>query len=168
MKKKRILILSASVGSGHVRAAEALAKSFRARPDVEEVLVDDSLDHTNVLHKQLYSTLYKRLSAMLPEFLGWWYVSSDDPWVSDKSRLALDLPQALPLVNLVRDFNPDSILCTHFMPAGVLSFLIGIGRLEAELGIVVTDYHFHAFWITRAFHWYFVAQEEDRIHMEGL
>ena len=168
MKKKRILILSASVGSGHVSAAEALAKSFRARPDVEDVLVDDSLDHTNVLHKQLYSTLYKRLSAMLPEFLGWWYVSSDEPWVSDKSRLALDLPQALPLVNLVRDFQPDSIICTHFMPAGVLSFLIGLGRLEAELGIVVTDFHFHAFWITRAFHWYFVAQEEDRIHMEGL
>ena len=168
MKKKRILILSASVGSGHVKAAEALAKSFRARPDVEDVLVDDSLDHTNVLHKQLYSTLYKRLSAMLPEFLGWWYVSSDEPWVSDKSRLALDLPQALPLVNLVRDFKPDSVICTHFMPAGVLSFLIGLGRLEAELGIVVTDYHFHAFWITRAFHWYFVAQEEDRIHMEGL
>ncbi|HEY5741769.1 MAG TPA: glycosyltransferase [Terrimicrobiaceae bacterium] len=168
MKKKRILILSASVGSGHVRAAEALAKSFRARDDVEDVLVDDSLDHTNVLHKQLYSTLYKRLSAILPEFLGWWYVSSDDPWISDKSRLALDLPQALPLVNLVRDFRPDSIICTHFMPAGVLSFLIGLGRLEAELGIVVTDYHFHAFWITRAFHWYFVAQEEDRIHMEGL
>ncbi|HEY5707514.1 MAG TPA: glycosyltransferase [Terrimicrobiaceae bacterium] len=168
MKKKRILILSASVGSGHVRAAEALAKSFRSRSDVEDVLVDDSLDHTNVLHKQLYSSLYKRLSAMLPEFLGWWYVSSDDPWVSDKSRLALDLPQALPLVNLVRDFQPDSVICTHFMPAGVLSFLIGLGRLEVELGIVVTDYHFHAFWITRAFHWYFVAQEEDRIHMEGL
>jgi processive 1,2-diacylglycerol beta-glucosyltransferase len=168
VKKKRILILSASVGSGHVKAAEALAKAFRARHEVEEVLMDDSLDHTNVLHKQLYSTLYKRLSAVLPEFLGWWYVSSDDPWVSDKSRLALDLPQALPLVNLVRDFNPDSIICTHFMPAGVLSFLIGLGRLEAELGIVVTDYHFHAFWITRAFSWYFVAQEEDRIHMEGL
>ena len=132
------------------------------------MLVDDSLDHTNVLHRQLYSTLYKRLSAVLPEFLGWWYVSSDDPWVSDKSRLALDLPQALPLVNLVRDFKPDSVICTHFMPAGVLSFLIGLGRLEAELGIVVTDYHFHAFWITRAFSWYFVAQEEDRIHMEGL
>ena len=168
VKKKRILILSASVGSGHVKAAEALATSFRARPDVEDVLVDDSLDHTNVLHKQLYSTLYKRLSAMLPEFLGWWYVSSDEPWVSDKSRLALDLPQALPLVNLVREFEPDSVICTHFMPAGVLSFLIGAGRLETELGIVVTDYHFHAFWITRAFHWYFVAQEEDRIHMEGL
>lgn len=165
---KRILILSASVGSGHVKAADALAKAFRAHPDVEEVLSDDSLDHTNVLHKQLYSALYKRLSALLPEFLGWWYESSDDPWVSDKSRLALDLPQALPLINLVRDFKPDAIICTHFMPAGVLSYLIGAGKLDAELGIVVTDFHFHAFWITRAFHWYFVAQEEDKIHMEGL
>ena len=165
---KRILILSASVGSGHVMAADALAKSFRARPDVEEVLVDDSLDHTNVLHKQLYSTLYKQLSKQLPKFLGWWYETSDDPWVSDRGRVALDLTQALPLINLVREFKPDSIICTHFMPAGVLSYLIRIGRLEAELGIAVTDFHFHAYWITRAFHWYFVAQEDDKIHMEGL
>ncbi len=166
--KKRVLILSASVGSGHVKAAEALAAAMRRRPDVEEVLSDDSLDHTNVLHKQLYSTLYAKLSALLPEFLGWWYESSDTPWVSDKSRLALDLPQALPLINLVKDFRPDIILCTHFMPAGVLSWLIGNGKLEAKLGIVVTDFHFHAFWITRAFNWYFVAQEDDKIHMEGL
>jgi processive 1,2-diacylglycerol beta-glucosyltransferase len=165
---KRILILSASVGSGHVKAADALAKAFRADPNVEEVLVDDSLDHTNLLHKQLYSTLYKQLSKQLPNFLGWWYETSDDPWVSDKGRVALDLTQALPLINLVREFKPDSIICTHFMPAGVLSFLIGQGRLEAELGIAVTDFHFHAYWITRAFHWYFVAQEEDKIHMEGL
>jgi len=33
---------------------------------------------------------------------------------------------------------------------------------------VITDFHFHAFWITRAFDWYFVAQEEDKIHMEAL
>jgi processive 1,2-diacylglycerol beta-glucosyltransferase len=165
---KRVLILSASVGSGHVKAAEALARVMRGRPDVEEVLCDDSLDHTNVLHKQFYSTLYKKLSSMLPEFLGWWYETSDDPWVADKSRLALDLPQALPLMNLVRDFRPDVILCTHFMPAGVISWLISNGKLDASLGVVVTDFHFHAFWITRAFNWYFVAQEDDKIHMEAL
>jgi len=165
---KRVLILSASVGSGHVKAADALARAMRDRPDVEEVLSDDSLDHTNVLHKQLYSKLYAKLSTMLPEFLGWWYESSDDPWVSDRGRLALDLPQALPLINLVKEFRPDIILCTHFMPAGVLSWLIGNGKLDAKLGIVVTDFHFHAFWITRAFDWYFVAQEEDKIHMEAL
>lgn len=162
------MILSASVGSGHVKAADALARVMRGRPDVDEILSDDSLDHTNVLHKQFYSKLYAKLSAMLPEFLGWWYETSDDPWVADKGRLALDLPQALPLINLVREFRPDVILCTHFMPAGVISWLIATGRLEARLGVVVTDFHFHAFWITRAFNWYFVAQEEDKIHMEAL
>ena len=165
---KRVLILSASVGSGHVKAALALERAMRARTDVEEVLCDDSLDHTNLLHRQFYSTLYSKLSTIMPEFLGWWYERSDDPWVADKSRLAIDLPQALPLINLVKDFRPDIILCTHFMPAGVISWLIGNGKLDAQLGVVVTDFHFHAFWITRAFNWYFVAQEEDKIHMEAL
>jgi len=165
---KRVLILSASVGSGHVKAADALARVMRSRPDVDEVFSDDSLDHTNVLHKQFYSTLYKKLSAMLPEFLGWWYETSDDPWVADKGRLLIDLPQALPLINLVREFRPDVILCTHFMPAGVISWLISNGKLDARLGVVITDFHFHAFWITRAFNWYFVAQEDDKIHMEAL
>jgi processive 1,2-diacylglycerol beta-glucosyltransferase len=166
--RKRVLILSASVGSGHVKAADALARVMRGRSDVEEVLSDDSLDHTNVLHKQFYSTLYKKLSSMLPEFLGWWYETSDDPWVADKGRLLIDLPQALPLINLVREFRPDVILCTHFMPAGVISWLIANGKLDARLGVVITDFHFHAFWITRAFNWYFVAQEDDKIHMEAL
>lgn len=165
---KRVLILSASVGSGHVKAADALARVMRGRSDVEEVFSDDSLDHTNVLHKQFYSTLYKKLSSMLPEFLGWWYETSDDPWVADKGRLLIDLPQALPLINLVREFRPDVILCTHFMPAGVISWLIANGKLDARLGVVITDFHFHAFWITRAFNWYFVAQEDDKIHMEAL
>ena len=165
---KRVLILSASVGSGHVKAADALARVMHGRSDVEEVLSDDSLDHTNVLHKQFYSTLYKKLSSMLPEFLGWWYETSDDPWVADKGRLLIDLPQALPLINLVREFRPDVILCTHFMPAGVISWLIANGKLDARLGVVITDFHFHAFWITRAFNWYFVAQEDDKIHMEAL
>lgn len=166
--KKRILILSASVGSGHIKAADALEKAFAARDDVGEVMSDDSLDHTNVLHKQFYSTLYKRLSELTPEFLGWWYETSDDPWVTDRVRLMLDLPQALPLVNMIRESKPDHIVCTHFMPAGVIAHLLRKKQIDTKLSIVVTDYHFHAMWLTRAFHHYFVSQEEDRIHMAAL
>lgn len=168
MSGKRVLILSASVGSGHIAAADALEKAFRARPEIGEVFSDDSLDHTNLLHKQFYSSLYKRLSEITPEFLGWWYETSDDPWVTDRVRLLIDLPQALPLVNLIRDFKPDFVACTHFMPAGVIAHLLIREQLRTNLSIVVTDFHFHAMWITRAFHHYFVAQEEDKIHMEAL
>ncbi len=58
------------------------------------------------------------LSALLPEFLGWWYESSDDPWVSDKGRVAIDLPQALPLINLVREFNPTRSSAPTSCPPG--------------------------------------------------
>ncbi len=167
-EKIRVLVLSASVGSGHVRAADALAAAFRERPEVGEVLSDDSLDHTNILHKQFYSALYKRLSEVTPEFLGWWYETSDDPWVTDRVRLLIDLPQAMPLLNLIRDFRPDKVVCTHFMPAGVLAHFLRKEQIKIELSIVVTDFHFHAMWIARAFHQYFVSQEEDRIHMEAL
>ena len=162
------MILSASVGSGHMKAADALEKAFRAHPHVGEVFSDDSLDHTNVLHKQFYSGLYKRLSAVMPEFLGWWYEQSDDPWASDRVRVLLDLAQAQPLISLIKDFQPDHIVCTHFMPAGVIAHLLRRKAIETKLSIVVTDYHFHAMWLARAFHHYFVSQEEDKIHMEAL
>lgn len=166
--KKRVMILSASVGSGHMKAADALERAFRAHPQVGEVFSDDSLDHTNVLHKQFYSGLYKRLSEVTPSFLGWWYETSDDPWATDRVRLLLDIPQALPLINLIKEFEPDHIVCTHFMPAGVIAHLLRRKALETKLSIVVTDYHFHAMWLARAFHHYFVSQDEDKIHMEAL
>ncbi|MDX6767185.1 MAG: glycosyltransferase [Candidatus Methylacidiphilales bacterium] len=166
--KKRILIMSASVGSGHMKAAEALEKAFRARPEVGEVMSDDALEYTNAVHKQFYSKLYEKLSSIAPNFLGWWYERSDEPWRADQVRLAIDLPNTLPLIKFIKDFQPDAIVCTHFMPAGVISYLIAQGKLDTHLSIVVTDYHFHAEWLCRAFHRYFVAQPEDRVHMEAL
>jgi len=160
--------MSASVGSGHLRAAESLAKVFKAHPDVDEVVCDDALEHTNVMHKQFYSNLYTKLCEIAPSFLGWWYESSDDPWVNDSIRFALDLPHTLPLIRYIQDLNPDAIVCTHFMPAGVVSYLLGNQKLESRLSIVVTDFHFHAEWLTRSFNRYFVAQEEDKVHMKGL
>lgn len=168
MKDQRILIMSASVGSGHIQAAEALAKAFRARPDVAEVLSDDALEYTNAMHKQFYSKLYEKLSSIAPNFLGWWYERSDDPWRADQVRLVLDLPNTLPLVKFIKEWKPDAIVCTHFMPAGVISHLIAQGKLDTHLSIVVTDYHFHAEWLCRAFHRYFVALPEDREHMAAL
>jgi processive 1,2-diacylglycerol beta-glucosyltransferase len=165
---KRILIMSASVGSGHNKAAEALARAFRARADVDEVLSDDALEYTNTLHKQFYSKLYEKLSAAAPNFLGWWYETSDDPWRADQVRILLDLPHTLPMIKFIREWKPDAVVCTHFMPAGVVSHLVAQKKLDAHLSVVVTDYHFHAEWLCRAFHQYFVAQEEDREHMTFL
>ncbi|HEX5177287.1 MAG TPA: glycosyltransferase, partial [Chthoniobacteraceae bacterium] len=73
-----------------------------------------------------------------------------------------------PLVKFIREFDPHITVCTHFMPAGIISHLIGKGELDAHLSIVVTDFDCHAMWLSRLFHRYFVAIDETRAHLEAL
>jgi processive 1,2-diacylglycerol beta-glucosyltransferase len=166
--KKRVLIMSASAGTGHVRAGEALTKVFEEHPGVGEVLHTDALRFTNKLFRDFYSKLYTRLVKDAPDFLGWWYKQSDEPWKTDGMRLMLDRLNTGPLVKLIRHFNPHITVCTHFMPAGIISHLIAKNLLDAHLSIVVTDLDFHAMWLSRVFHRYFVAIEETKVHLEEL
>ncbi|MBV8099077.1 MAG: glycosyltransferase [Verrucomicrobia bacterium] len=166
--KKRVLIMSTSAGTGHVRAGEALTKAFRGDPRVGEVVHSDALHFTNKLFRDFYSKLYARLVQTAPDFLGWWYKQSDEPWKTDGMRLMLDRLNTGPLVKFIRKFDPHITVCTHFMPAGIISDLIAKDRLDAHLSIVVTDLDFHAMWLSRMFHRYFVAIDETRAHLEML
>ncbi len=166
--KKRVLIMSAGAGSGHIRAAEALEKSFKSDKRVEEVFNNDALKYTNKFFRDFYSKLYTSLVKSAPNFLGWWYKTSDEPWRTDRMRHMIDRLNTKPLVRFIRDYQPDIIVCTHFMPAGIISHLIATKHLQARLSIVVTDFDFHAMWLSRSFHRYFVAIDETKAHLEML
>jgi processive 1,2-diacylglycerol beta-glucosyltransferase len=168
MTKKRILIISASAGTGHVRAGEALARAFAEDDRVEAVEHEDALRFTNKLFRDFYSKLYIQLVRSAPQVLGWIYRTSDEPWKGDEVRLRLDRLNTQPLVKFIRKFNPDMTVCTHFMPAGIISHLIAKGLLDAHLSIVVTDLDMHAMWLSRIFHRYFVAIQETKAHLEAL
>ena len=165
---RRVLILSASAGTGHVRAAEALEKVFRQRPDVGEVRNVDALRFTNRLFRDFYSKLYISLVQRAPTILGIVYNSTDEPWKTDRMRLMLDRLNTGPLVRFIKKFNPDITVCTHFLPSEIISYLITTGKLDARLSIVVTDLDVHAMWLCRTFHRYFVALEESKVHLQIL
>ena len=166
--KKRVLIISASAGTGHTRAAQALEKTFEKDSRVEKVVHKDALEYTNKLFRDFYSKLYTHMVRSAPDFLGWWYKTSDEPWKTDTMRLRLDRLNTGPLVKFIHDFDPHITVCTHFMPAGIISHLIRTQELKAHLSIVVTDFDFHAMWLSRTFHRYFVAIDETRAHLETL
>jgi len=166
--KKRILIMSAGAGTGHIKAAEALEKSFAADGRVAEVINNDALKYTNKLFRDFYSRFYTSLVRSAPNFLGWWYKTSDEPWHTDRMRHMIDRLNTKPLVRFIRKFDPDIIVCTHYMPAGIISHLIATKQLQAHLSIVVTDFDFHAMWLSRSFHRYFVAIDETKAHLEML
>ncbi len=166
--KPRVLILSASAGSGHVRAADALHKVCARHWRVGEVVNLDALTYTNKLFRDFYSKLYLALVREAPTFLGWWYETSDEPWKTDKMRFMLDRLNTGPLVKLIKRLRPDITICTHFLPAEIISHLIEKRVIQTRLSIVVTDFDFHAMWLSRVFHHYFVALEETRVHLKMM
>jgi len=168
MNKKRVLIMSVSAGMGHIKAAAALEKTFAADESVVEVINNDALQYTNKLFRDFYSTFYTSLVKSAPNFLGWWYKTSDEPWRTDAMRHMIDRLNTKPLVRFIRTFDPHIIVCTHFMPAGIISHLIATEKLQAQLSIVVTDFDFHAMWLSRAFHRYFVAIDETKAYLQML
>ncbi|KIE58381.1 galactosyldiacylglycerol synthase [Methylacidiphilum kamchatkense Kam1] len=164
----RVLILSTSAGTGHVRAAEALEKAFLEDPRVGQVICVDALKFTNKIFRDFYSKLYIQLVERAPSFLGWWYRTTDEPWKTDKMRLMLDRLNTKPLIDFISRYRPQVTVCTHFLPAEIISYLISQKKIDCRLSIVVTDFHCHAMWLCRVFHRYFVANEESKIHLINL
>ncbi|MDQ3623315.1 MAG: glycosyltransferase [Verrucomicrobiota bacterium] len=100
--------------------------------------------------------------------LGWVYRARDEPWKGEAVRVQLDRLNTKPLVKFIRQFGPDITVCTHFMPAGIISHLIAKKVIETHLSIAVTDFDCHAMWLSRLFHRYFVAIDETKAHLEAL
>jgi processive 1,2-diacylglycerol beta-glucosyltransferase len=166
--KPRVLIISASTGTGHVAAGAALAKAFSRDDRVAEVVHKDALRFANRLFRDIYSRGYNTMVRSAPTLFGWAYRSSDEPWKTDPVRLRLDRLNTWPLVKFIRQFDPHITVCTHFMPAGIISHLVETEQLRTHLAVVVTDFDCHAMWLSRAFHRYFVAIEETKAHLEAV
>lgn len=164
----RVLILSASVGTGHKSAAAALEQVFRERPDVE-VVNQDALKLTSRLYQATAADAYFAMVKGNPWAVGWLYDFNDEPFKNEigLNRLWNDL-NAQPLARFIEDFDPDITVCTHFMPAGIAAQLLTADKIEGRLAIVTTDYDFQGMWLSHAFNRYFVAIEEAREQLAAL
>jgi processive 1,2-diacylglycerol beta-glucosyltransferase len=164
----RILILSASVGNGHTTAAESLKKAFEINDLAREIRHEDVLKFTNPLFRRLYGKAYIDLVNNMPEVLGWMYDQLDEPWKNEKRRLFFDKLNTQPFVKMVREYKPDYIVCTHFLPSEIVSDLKAKQKLNCPQAVVVTDFDMHALWLCRNYEHYFVALDETRAYLETL
>lgn len=165
---KKVLILSASAGAGHLRAAQAVEKAFIELKAAEEIRNIDTLEYTNKIFRDLYSKAYIDMVNKAPEMLGWLYDALDRPWKMERRRLAFNKLNTIPFVKMLRDYEPDIIVCTHFLPSEIISSLKAKERLASRQAIVVTDFDVHAMWLCRHYEQYFVALDETRQHMAAL
>jgi processive 1,2-diacylglycerol beta-glucosyltransferase len=164
----KVLILSASAGAGHMRAADAVERAFKLTNAASEVKHVDTLQYTNKLFRHLYSKAYIDLVNKSPELLGWFYDHLDKPWKNERRRLALDKLNTRPFVKMIQEYRPDITVCTHFLPAEIISWLKAKQRVRFRQAIVVTDFDVHAMWLCHHYEQYFVAMDETREHLVRL
>jgi len=157
--KPRVLLLSASSGAGHVRAAQALEKAFAARGDclVEHI---DTIQYVSKLFQRVYDKAYISIVRRAPELMGVLYERADQPWQHPRRRLALDRLNTAPMIRLLKRVQPDLCVATHFLSAEIVAWLIAKRKLRAHNAIVVTDYDVHAMWLCRTVERYYVAIDE--------
>jgi processive 1,2-diacylglycerol beta-glucosyltransferase len=164
----KVLVLSASAGAGHIRAAQAVERAFHESGAAREVRHVDTLEYTNKLFRRLYARAYLDMVNKTPELLGWLYDYLDKPWERERRRLALDKLNTRPFVKMLRQYQPDVIVCTHFLPAEIVSWLKAKERITSRQAIVVTDMDVHAMWLCHHYEQYFVALDETREHLIRL
>lgn len=164
----RILVLSASVGAGHLRAAEAIELALRRANASVTIANHDVLTLMAPAFRKVYRDGYFRMVSRAPQLLGWIYDATDKPFHKDRVRQRIERAGSHPLLKLIREFDPDVAICTHFLPTALLDRERRKGRCRARIITVVTDFEVHGLWLSAPSDDYFVATEEARAHLEAL
>ena len=155
----KILIIHATAGAGHSKAAEAIFNGIK-KHTTHDVRCLDILDYTSPFYKNFYPKIYALLISRFSWAWGFFF------WVAD-------LPCLLPLVQRVRRLfngqsakafhqfleqeNADYIFTTHFFSNEVASALKEQKKITSKLVCVVTDYDVHSIWLAKNVDYYAVA-----------
>ncbi|MBZ0135279.1 MAG: glycosyltransferase [Planctomycetes bacterium] len=145
----RLLMISASAGHGHVRAANALEATAREIYPDAEVKNVDILDYTAAIYRKAYAGSYLKMADRAPELWGYLYNKGDRPKAGKRQAAlirAFDRIEFAKFRAMLRDYNPDHVFCTHFLPLQILRPYEGKEWLRFTLELCVTDYLVHGFW----------------------
>jgi len=169
----RILVVSASIGTGHLRAAEALELVFRQRLPEGHIENVDVLAMATAPFRRCYGRMYLDLIRWAPHFIGIVYDHIDKarapgngPWY--QLRVLLEKANLRPFVHLVESQPWDLIVSTFFLPAEIVASLRRAGRIDSPHVMVTTDFETHRNWVVEPCEQYFTATEEAALYLQCL
>jgi processive 1,2-diacylglycerol beta-glucosyltransferase len=154
-----VLVLSAPFGTGHRRAAEALARAFEAEGARAEVR-----DHFEAFVPAAFVrgslALFWAVLRRAPALWGAVYRLSARLPVRSRGMGGMDRLGAPGLLAHLRATSPALVVHVHPTPAGALAWLRGRGLAAVPHGIVLTDFAAHPQWIYPGLDRYFVPTED--------
>lgn len=155
----RILILTASYGSGHNEAARCVAGEV-ARRGAEPLMVDHFREFVHPLFDRLSRAAYLMLLRRAPALWGLAYALGDRLASDSLLTFGASRVGARRLAAALERLAPDAIVTVHATPALALAALAHEGRRVPPHTTVVTDFVAHSQWIAPGIDRYCAAADE--------
>ena len=162
----KILILSASIGSGHTKAAEAVKKVLNCDCEIVDFTAKE-ISKLNWLTKKIYLSALK----FIPDLYDRIYNFMGKRRAGILTRFLTSTSMYFTFAKLLNKFQPDVVICTHPFPeaaASLWKFLHAKSARKFLLATILTDYSLHEIWIYSEVDIYFVATEEMKIELAEL
>ncbi len=165
-----ILILYASAGNGHRRAAQAIYEAF-INAGRKDIVLLDILDFTPFWFKQFYSKGYIKTITYAKWLWRYIYQVSNRPSKSlflDSWHYFLNVLAARSLGEYIKRVNVEMVISTHFMANDVVAYYKNKYGCNCRLVCIVTDYVAHRFWYCSAVDQYYVGSEAVKKELVSL
>jgi processive 1,2-diacylglycerol beta-glucosyltransferase len=165
---RRVLILSADIGSGHLVAARALADELEAR-GVDVVVEEDLRSSLGLLPRLVIRDGSRVLFAHGPRLYDLYYRLLLRFWPA-RAMAAASLRRSggRRLLRLVRRHDPDAIVSTYPGVTVVLGQLRRRRRLSVPVLAMITDLAGLFFWAHRGVDMHLLAWEESAAEVERI
>ncbi|GAA1833144.1 glycosyltransferase [Pseudonocardia ailaonensis] len=143
---RRVLVLSAPVGEGHVAAARALAARMRELwPEAEVHEVEST---SGPVRDRVLTRSYATTMRYAPGLYGLGYdLLVHHPRFAELCKRIAAAQVGRSLAPLLREEHPDLVVSTYPMISGGLAWLRRHEQLGAHTVAVVTDVAVHPFWV---------------------
>lgn len=155
----KVLILYVSVGTGHMKAAEALKESIERQFEGWSVDICDALKYINPIIDKIVVNSYLGTLKRSPGLYSKLYTASGSgTGIYDISK-AMNKLLSYKLNNLIKDFKPSAVVCTHPFPMQMLSSLKEKNKISVPTVAILTDYVVHSLWLDNGMDAFIVAND---------
>ncbi|HUU14352.1 MAG TPA: glycosyltransferase [Terriglobia bacterium] len=165
--RKRIAIITLSVGSGHVRAAEVIQRGLSDGADTVDVRTVDAVELGRPWFRWLYVATYWWMLRHAPGLWRWLFEHRQ------RGRHRSTAPQWLfrrgcvEVLRQLKAFAPHLVIATEIGAAEIAALGRREGWFNAPVLAVQTDFHTEPPWVQREIDIYCVASDEAKAQLIG-
>lgn len=161
----KVLLLSVTAGEGHMRAAAAIKEELLSRNSQAEVVILDTFRYASPLLEKVVLGTYMEIIKMSPVIYGYLYKQAErekpfSEFAKNEFNRIMNRMAAPKLVDFIERMQPQTILCTHAFPLGILTHLKSQGKCKVPIIGAITDFTVHSFWLFSDVDCYLVAAEQ--------